>query len=159
MALIFFALPATFIHAFSGLETFLFAALMAALLIFLFEERLYPSILVSLLLFFTRPEAWLLVVLLPLYFLTIDPNKKDFKCLLNQLNWRDFILTFSFLFIPLAIYFIFHKLYFGNALPNTFYIKSGKNYQFFYFIWLSFFTLPIFILIPLRKFRLFIFHS
>ena len=163
MTLVFFAIPATLIHAFSGLETFLFAALTATLLIFLFEERLYPSILVSLLLFFTRPEAWLLVVLLPLYFLTTDPNKqeKDFKVLdkngLSQLNWKNFILAFSFLLIPLAIYFIFHKLHFGNAFPNTFYIKSGKNYQFFYFIWLSFFTLPIFILIPLRKFRLFIF--
>lgn len=163
MVLIFFTLPITFIHAFSGLETFLFVALMASLLIFLFEEKLYHQILISLLLFFTRPEAWLLVILLPLYALTIDPQQKEKDdCLiikngLNQLNWRNFILTFSLLFIPLVIYFIFHKLYFGNALPNTFYIKSGKNCQFFYFIWLSFLMLPIFILIPLKKFRLFIF--
>lgn len=162
MVLIFFALPVTFAHAFSGLETFLFVALMATLLIFLFEEKLYYQIFIALLLFFTRPETWLLAILLPLYSITIDPQQKEenyltIKNRISQLNWRNFILTFSFLFTPLVIYFIFHKLHFGNALPNTFYIKSGKTINFFYFIWLSFLMLPIFVLIPLKKFRLFIF--
>ena len=167
MTLVFFAIPATFIHAFSGLETFLFAALMASLLILLFQDKFYSSILVSIILFFTRPESWLLLILVPLYFLTINLEKnsqgKDFLNILigyrnwNQLNWKRCILAFLLLFVPLAFYFVFHKLHFGSSLPNTFYIKSGKILSIFSLIWLSFLALPLFILIPLRKFRLFVF--
>ena len=170
MALIFFALPATFIHAFSGLETFLFVALMAALLILLFEEKFYPSVLITLLLFFTRPEAWLLVVLLPLYFLAVrierNNQDKDFKSIFSsykewdQLSWKSFTLAFLLLIIPLVLYFIFHKLHFNSALPNTFYIKSAKSLSIFNLINLikfSFWALPLLILIPLKKMRLFIF--
>jgi len=169
MTLIFFALPATFVHAFSGLETFLFTALMASLLILLFEERFYSSILISLLLFFTRPEAWPLVILIPLYILTIhleyNNQGKDLKSISSTykewrlFSWRRFVLAFLLLFIPLAMYFIFHKLHFGNALPNTFYIKSGGSLSTFSLIFFSYCVLPFIILIPLKKIRLFIFSS
>ncbi len=177
MILAFFALPATFIHAFSGLETFLFVALLAVLFIFLYEEKFYPSIFITLFLFFTRPEAWLLIALIPIYFLTADLEQniqgKSFKSILSsykfwhqeywgQLKWKKFITAFLLLFIPLALYFAFHKLHFGSALPNTFYVKSGKSLSIFSLIsliWMSFLASPIIILIPLKKARLFIFLS
>jgi len=167
MTLIFFALPATFIHAFSGLETFLFAALVATLLILLYEEKFYPSILITLALFFTRPEAWLLVALIPLYFLTshieIDHHSKKFKLIFNNslnwrlLKWKPFIYATVLLFVPLAIYFAYHTQHFGYALPNTFYNKYAGNLSLLNFAWFSFLALPLLILVPLKKFRLFLF--
>ena len=55
MTLIIFGLPATVIHAFSGLETLLFVFLVSVLLVVLHRRQFTTSIVVTLLLFLTRP--------------------------------------------------------------------------------------------------------
>ena len=152
MLLLLLGAPATIIHAFGGLETLLFVALLSCLLVALDKNNISASIALTLLLFVTRPESWMLVVLVPVYFLInlpSPPKVLTIKALKNivlgiQFKWKVFIAAGILLAIPLAVLFLFHKHYFGYALPNTFYAKSGAAISIqnlAKFIW---FILPIF---------------
>mgnify|MGYP006372663891 CR=1 FL=1 len=55
--LLFFILPATMIHLFSGLETFLFVSLLVVLFVNLYENNFKSSILITILLFLKKPET------------------------------------------------------------------------------------------------------
>jgi len=127
--LVFFAVPATMIHLFSGLETFLYVVLVFALFVALRSSRQNLVIAITLGLFVTRPESWLLVVLVPLYL----SFRKTFRL-------GEFIKYFIYLAAPLGIYFYVHLLLFGQALPNTFFVKSG---QFFVGVNLLFWLLTL----------------
>lgn len=114
---LFFAVPATAIHLFSGLETFLYVVLMFAVFVAVMERRVKMSLLVSSVLFLTRPESWLLLGLVPL-FLAISKNRFD---------WKLALKTFGVLAAVLGTYFLVTYSLFGELLPNTYYVKSGKE--------------------------------
>lgn len=165
MLLLLLSIPATMIHVYGGLETFLFVFLMSVLLVSLDKKHNKIAITASLLLFLTRPESWTLVGLVPIFlsihFPTIKPRlniNSIFEYIL-KIKFDIKILTKSFflLAIPLACYFIFHYLYFGNALPNTFYAKSGAIFSPREFVKFLFFISPIFLLLLVNKEKLFLF--
>jgi hypothetical protein len=167
MLLLLICLPATMLHAYGGLETFLFVCLMSVLLVCLDQKKYVASIVTTLLLFITRPEAWTLLALVPLY-LAIDlpsiapeSNRPSLTALIKQIkiNVRTFALSLLALGIPLASYFLFHHLYFGSALPNTFYAKSGAIFSARELVKFSLFLAPLLLLLPLYKLKLFIFSS
>lgn len=133
---LFFALPATMIHIFGGLETFVFVILVFLLLKALHTSNNRLALGVTLVLFLTRPESWLLVVLVPL-FLSIRkaPNK--------GIGLGLFAKYFLILALPLSAYFLLHISLFGQALPNTFYVKSGQFFAGANFILWLFPLLPL----------------
>jgi hypothetical protein len=148
-------LPATVLHIFGGLETFLFVFLAGALLVALYEEKMYPAIGLALLLFVTRPEAWTLVVLLPLYFLICEPpdqrsGKFEIRTYLSgvKVSPARFVVSLMLLAVPLGACFLFHYHYFGSAFPNTFYVKLGGTFRPIDFAVFILIVLPIAILLP-----------
>lgn len=151
MVLLLIGLPATVVHIYGGLETFLFVFLMGALLIALHQERDVSAIIICLLLFITRPEAWLLAALLPLYLLISETETRKHTAIFNPLKYYSEIkiqpikagIAAVILAIPLFGYLLFHYLYFGSALPNTFYIKRSGSFSLLNFIKFAFFLFPI----------------
>lgn len=115
---LFFAVPATAIHLFSGLETFLYVVLMFAVLVGVMERRVKFTLVVTALLFLTRPESWLLLGLVPLF---LAFGRKHF-------NWKLAFQTFGVLAAVLGTYFLITYGLFGEILPNTYYVKSGKEF-------------------------------
>ena len=163
---ILYAVPATFIHAFSGLETFLFVILLSSLFIFIIEEKFYSVLACAILLFLTRPESWAFIGLIPMfYFLpnSLDNDFKDrrFKLIISKLlkvksyNYKSGLLSFAVLSIPLGLYFYFHKMHFGYAMPNTFYVKSGGSFNPSSFVYFSLCAMPFFILLAAARLRAF----
>ncbi len=131
--LAFLALPATMIHAFSGLETILFVMLFAALMISMYERNIKLSIIFTLLLFLTRPESWIFAALVPFYYL-IEEKHPDYskKGWLRSyfsgisFSWRRFTVSLLWLCVPLMAYFLAHQIIFGSPLPNI-EISSSSN--------------------------------
>ena len=162
MALIFLALPATVIHLYSGLETFLFVFLMAVLMVSLYERQNFRVVSCAWLLFVTRPEAWILAVLLPLYFLVDEPDnpvgsifrKPFFYFASYKLRILRAVYCALALGVPLLVYFGYHQLHFGSALPNTFYIKSGAQFNLAAFLKFLFFLSPLLVLFFLGRVKL-----
>ncbi|MEP4341570.1 MAG: hypothetical protein ABJ042_06250, partial [Lentilitoribacter sp.] len=139
------ALPATMIHAFSGLETFAYTVFLGFLFISLTKNNVRSATVLTAALIFIRPEAWTLTALLPLYFF-FDTNIKE-------PNFIDGLKTRAYNFaankysslIPgllLAIYLFSSTVYFDDPLPNTFYAKSGGNFSPAKFLTFSFFVAP-----------------
>lgn len=165
--ILFFILPAAIIHLFSGLETFLFVSLLVALFINLYENNFKSSIFITIILFLTRPETWLFLVFIPFYFLTKDieidfSNKKIFfqKLFVRKIiAYRNFFISLFFLSASLSIYFLLHKLHFGHALPNTFYIKSGATFNPALFKWLAIVALPSIAILMSKKYQLVVIFS
>jgi hypothetical protein len=112
---LFYAVPATAIHLFSGLETFLFVALVCQLFIYVKEHSYRATLVVASLLFVTRPESWTLVFTLPL---VLAWSRKRF-------HWKRFWKSSAVLGSVLGGYFAVHFVLFGELLPNTFFVKSG----------------------------------
>ncbi len=165
MLLLLLSLPATMIHVYGGLETFLFVFLLSILLVALDKKQNKIALISTLMLFLTRPESWTLVVLIPLFISVEFPenelsiNSQAFFEFIKgiKINLKKFIKLFLLLGIPLAFYFLFHYVYFGNALPNTFYAKSGAVFSPKEFVKFLFFISPLFLLIPINKIKGFIF--
>jgi hypothetical protein len=139
--LVTFLLPHTMIHAFSGLETFLFVALSTILLISIFNESLYTTIITTALLFYTRPESWTLLLIIPLVF--CNWQSVEYKDILKIKNytWHNaikFILNlftvkairiFIILSLLLLPNMIISYLNFNNILPNTFFAKNTSLFS------------------------------
>lgn len=161
MVFLLIGLPATVVHIYGGLETFLFVFLMGALLIALHEEKNVSAIIICLLLFITRPETWLLAALLPLYLLISEKGTPGHTATFNPLKYYSEIkiqpikagIAAAILATALSSYLLFHYLHFGNALPNTFYIKKSGNFSPLNFIKFSFFLLPILPLLFVTKIK------
>lgn len=158
MTLLLVALPATMVHAFGGLETFLFVFLMGALFVSLYEHRLWSSVALTLLLFLTRPESWLLAGLVPAYFALVAPAthpgypvRPERSTLTPGFFPAPGIKALLALGLPLAAYFAFHYLHFGSALPNTFYAKSDDNFHQGRILFYAVFFLPAILLAWFRK--------
>lgn len=90
------------------------------LLVAIYFSNTRLAITVTVLLFLTRPESWLLIGLVPI-FLSLD-----FKTTRKRVEWNRLIKSFFALAIPLGAYFALHIAIFGQALPNTFFVKSGQ---------------------------------
>ena len=142
MVTLFMGLPATVVHTFGGLETTLFVFLVAALLIALHQRRFYLSMGLGLLLFITRPESWILAFALPAFWLFVDPSGKQGL----DKRWgglRRLGVCALILGLPLAAYFALHVHLFGDALPNTFYAKTGAAFRPKFALGLVLYTLPL----------------
>lgn len=122
---LFYAVPATAIHLFSGLETFLFVSLVCQLFVFVKEHRYKAALVVASVLFVTRPESWTLVLTLPV---VLAWSRRKFH---SKRFWK----SLAVLGLVLASYFGIHLLLFGQFLPNTFFVKSTEAvfeaYRFF----------------------------
>ncbi|MCW1404420.1 hypothetical protein [Pararhodobacter zhoushanensis] len=111
------AIPASIAHAFSGLETWLYGGTLALFFIYAEQRKWTQALLCVLLLVLTRPEAWLLFALYPVMLLTTRPA-------------RAIALRHGAALGLMATgYFGFHLWYFGEALPNTYFIKSGDGFN------------------------------
>jgi len=134
--LVSFILPGTMIHAFSGIETFLFIALLTVLLISIYDESWYGTIIASGLLFYTRPESLPLLLVIPLVY--CNWQSIEYKDIFKASNYRYRILSsfiknfvtaksikiFFLLLMILLPNLIISYLNFHNILPNTFYVKN-----------------------------------
>lgn len=162
LAALFVALPATVIHIYSGLETFLFVFLASVLLVALYEHRIKAAIVTTLVLFTVRPETWLLVALLPIYFLVHEPGEgwqRVFRrpfVYLRRLHLRPWpaLGVLVAIGIPLLGYFFFHWLQFDSALPNTFYAKHGGGFSITRFVEFGLYMVPIVGLMFLGRLKL-----
>lgn len=154
--------PASIIHIFSGLETFVFCFFVFILYVNLLKGFYKSSVAVSLLLFLVRPEAWVFLFLVPMYCLTgNDDALQDFIASLLKFKPKVSALTFTPFFISLlilssflGIYFLIHHHMFGSALPNTFYIKKMTHFSLPSFLWFMLCSLPAVTLIYFRMWRL-----
>jgi hypothetical protein len=157
MILIFLTLPATMIHIFAGLETFVFVILISMLLIYLYENKLSSTIIISMILMLTRPETFTLLLLVPLYFAfehskySREGNIKE--RLLHLLNWKQFLKWSLLLSALLITYLLFNFFHFGYPLPTSFYVKTTNVFSITQYIWFSFFTIPLWALIPTDNFE------
>jgi hypothetical protein len=119
---IFFAVPATMIHIFGGLETFLFVSLMLLLLLAIKNDEGRLAVVVTCALLITRPEAILLLVLVPLLLGVSWQNRR------LKINWKRLARTSSVLLGFAAVLFSANVMVFSEALPNTFFVKSGQYF-------------------------------
>jgi hypothetical protein len=136
--LVAYMLPQTMIHAFSGLETFLFIALSTALIISIYEESTKRIIVLAILLLYTRPESLVLFLAIPLLY--CNWQSFEHKDLLNIGKFtagkffyffknfisKKSIIIFSVLFVAFLPNLIVSYLNFGTILPNTFFVKDGS---------------------------------
>lgn len=120
------AVPATLAHAFSGLETVLYCGALGLFFIYLQTGRWRAALIATLILVLTRPEAWLLFGLYPLalglaWWKPVDGQSRP--------SARLIVRHLAVLAATGAAYFGFHLWYFGQALPNTFFVKSGSGFS------------------------------
>ncbi len=104
----------------------------------------------------TRPDGIIFAVIAFMFLLYLFVKKKDVK--IKQVLL--FILCFFLIFGP---YFVWRSKYYGNILPNTFYVKadgfdgykliSGIKYLIFYFASPPYFFLGLTLLIPYSLFK------
>lgn len=119
---LYLTMPAAFTHAFGGLETMLFAALLLASVylfaIVLKSPALSPLLCVSLLaMSLTRPEGIILAVLV--------------GAALALRYRRAWLVLFGLLYVlPGLVYFVWRWSYYGQFLPNTFYVKAAHGLRF-----------------------------
>jgi hypothetical protein len=135
--LVAYMLPHTMIHAFSGLETFLFIALSTALIISICEESTKKIIILAILLLYTRPESLVLFLAIPLLYcnwklfeykdlLKIDKfTAGKFFYFFKNFITKKSIIMFSMLLAAFLPNLIMSYLNFGTILPNTFFVKDG----------------------------------
>lgn len=110
---------AFFIHAFAGLETLLYFALVLHVLTSN-RQQLVTPVQASLILLapLVRPEGALISLYL-LYVIFSNTNTGP-----KQIEARKYAIAFVMFG---ATYFVVRYVYFGQLLPNTFYVKSGAG--------------------------------
>ncbi len=112
---IYLSLPFTWANAFSGLETSLFVLLVTAAFYYAIRKKWSATFLLASLATLTRPEGTLVGMILALSVYWIDKADRAYAV-------RALLLYFV---MPMALYAGFKFFYFGNLLPNSFYIKTG----------------------------------
>ncbi|MBF0156055.1 MAG: hypothetical protein HQL57_02590 [Magnetococcales bacterium] len=119
--------PALFTHATSGMETLAFTALLTGTLMLLHKAlgqapehnpAITAALLISLATGLTRPEGALMMALGFLVLLDHGRRHKAFRSTVVR------ILALAFL--PGLVYFLWRFHYYGQLLPNTFYVKSAS---------------------------------
>lgn len=107
--------PWWIIHAYAGLETLLFTALVLGCFLAFFR-RWHTALMVLLFLTsLTRPEGAALAFVL----LVAGWHRGD--------RWRTIAPALALYVLPGAIYFVWRWSYYGQFLPNTFYAKSAGD--------------------------------
>lgn len=144
---LFFAVPATMIHIFSGLETFLFVSLMLLLFLAIKNDEGRLAVAATAVLLITRPESILLLVLVPVLLAVSLQNRRIY------VNWKRLLRIGLVLVAWAGLIFATNVAVFGVALPNTFFVKSSQ--YFFngsFFLWLLAF-IPLLPLALLKLWR------
>lgn len=116
-ALLYLLLPFTWANAFSGLETSLFVLLVTSSFYFAQQKKWSGAIILVSLASLTRPEGVLAGAILAL---AIFGEDKSDRAIVFRVMLTYFVL-------PMALYAIFKFFYFGDLLPNSFYIKTGNG--------------------------------
>ncbi len=127
-------------HAYSGLETTLYSALLILSFLQIFniyqqKSTLHDHSLLAMTLLFlslTRPEGAFFSLIIA-FIISISIILKEKKIKFGLI----YLLIFA---LPGGIYFIWRFRYYGYFLPNTFYVKSDSGFS-----WDSFFSLSEFI--------------
>ena len=106
-------------HAGSGLETTLYTALCVASVLAWLQHRTWTALL-CLLTALTRPEGVLLAVVLA------AADAWRMRANVQQVAWRSGAWLAGFV-VPGALYFAWRWGYYGQLLPNPFYVKSASG--------------------------------
>jgi len=114
---LYFLTPLTWINALSGMETSLFVMFVMVAFFFAIRDRLIFAFGAAFFATLTRPEG-VIIGLILLIAAVYRPRSIGGRSLKNTAT----AFTFAFL-LPLIIYAIWKYLYFGELLPNSFYVK------------------------------------
>ena len=149
--ILYFAAPFMFVHALSGMETILFSTIIVICVYLLFisitsekHKGLWEIALFVLLLLtsLVRPEGVVLALttIAGLVFIKLKYSRRDFL---------PFALRMMLVYIiPGLVYFLWRWHYYGQFLPNTFYVKSSPDlFDKFSILKLAFFSV-LFLFIP-----------
>lgn len=116
--------PIFYVHSYSGLETSLFVVLLFEILIRVSDKKSnWPDrhlFILMLLLSLTRPEG--------VFF-----SLMAFGCYYNNQKKIESKATLAIIITLSFIYFYLRYSYFGQILPNTFYVKSGASFSWYRF--------------------------
>jgi arabinofuranosyltransferase len=116
-ALLYLLLPYTWANAFSGLETSLFVLLVTSSFYFAVCRKWTVAFILVSLASLARPEGALAGVILAISLYRINKSERG-------LAIRSML---TFFMLPIALYAGFKFFYFGDLLPNSFYIKTGNG--------------------------------
>lgn len=117
---LFFITPAFYTHAFAGLETMLFTALILASFDALLRRADVQLLALLLLTSLTRPEGVLLAALCC--------GVRLAQCRQSTPQLRRLIGRIALIYaLPGACYFAWRWSYYGYLLPNTFYVKTSSG--------------------------------
>ncbi len=110
--------PLTWINALSGMETSVFVMFVSIAILFAIRDQLFAAFGAAFLAALTRPEGALLGMMMLAVIVSFRRQSKGNRTLKGAAT--GFLLAF---FIPLLVYTIWKYLYFGEWLPNSFYVK------------------------------------
>jgi arabinofuranosyltransferase len=116
-ALIYLLLPFTWANAFSGLETSLFVLLVVSSFYYAAKKEWSAAFILISFASLARPEGALAGMILVLSIFRLDKSER-------MLALRNMLIYFVF---PMTFYAAFKLFYFGDLLPNSFYIKTGST--------------------------------
>lgn len=157
LLIIFFTIPSTVIHIFSGLETFFFVSILFLLFVSMYKNLILSSFIYGIILILTRPESYSLAFILPAYF-AFNENffflKNNIFCIKKNIS-NSLVMLISLLFVILSLCY-FNYLYFGHPLTNSFYVKSDSFFRPSVLLLYTFFILPAFYLLFIKRIKLLI---
>lgn len=110
--------PLTWVNALSGMETSLFVLFIAISFYCAVRGQLFNAFFVAFLAMLTRPEGTLAGIILLVIIVSVGRSASGHRTLKGTAT----AFLFGF-FLPLILYAIWKYLYFGEWLPNSFYVK------------------------------------
>ncbi len=121
-ALLYFLTPITWVNGLSGMETSLFVMLTSIATLCATRKRWSLAYIFVFLAALTHPEGVMLGLIL------LFATTAFQETLIDHRTLRSIIKPFLFAFVlPLAAYTVWKYLYFGELLPNSFYVKVLSN--------------------------------
>ncbi len=114
-ALIYLLLPFTWANAFSGLETSLFVLLVVSSFYYAAKKEWSAAVILISFASLARPEGALAGMILALSIYWEDKSDRAIAV-------RAMLVCFV---LPMTLYALFKVFYFGDLLPNSFYIKTN----------------------------------
>ena len=121
-AAFYFLVPLTWVNALSGMETSVFVMLVVLAIYYTTRGKYFGASVAAMLATLTRPEGamiGLLVLIVGLINLRYNSSESA-STRPSFFVFRPFLLAFV---LPLLIYSIWKYFYFGELLPNSFYVK------------------------------------
>jgi hypothetical protein len=128
--------------------------LLAATFICAYENKKYSAYILAVVLFFVRPESWLLAFALPFYFnhhQQISDKNGSSSRPRSYVN-RTLIIEILILSAIVAVFLAINFQYFNLPLPNAFYVKSGRDFSPLRFLVYLLYIIPVLLLIKNRYF-------